>query len=325
MSRFAQLVRGAIDDSMKHSARSAYAAEKKIGVSDIGHCREFTRRMIVGEEFTDEQDDYLAAFVGTAVGDRTEDAIVARAGGVKQMEVVVQLEIGEGYVLNLVGHPDLVFPLEPAQGTVLPEGATAITNVLYEGKTKDGLGVVKRYGAQTNHKYQATLYAKALIDMGVLDENATLVLAYIDRSGSDPDPYIEEWTYDPAILEEAMAWFGDVLYAVAHGEEASKDKPRDWCLSYCEYATSCRLGDTDVEGLITDETILRAIDAFDEGARLEREGKRLKDSAKADLVNVSGNTHTHTVRWVHINETVIEPGIRRGYDRLYLKARKGAK
>ena len=187
MSRFAQLVRGAINDSMKYSARSAFAADKKIGVSDIGHCREYTRRMIVGEDFTDEQDDYLAAFVGTAVGDKVEDVIIARAGGAKQMEVTVQLEIGEGYILNLVGHPDLVFPLKPIQGTLLPEGSEAITNVLYEGKTKDGLGVVKRSGAQTNHKYQATLYARALIDMGVLDENATLVLAYIDRSGSDPD------------------------------------------------------------------------------------------------------------------------------------------
>lgn len=313
----AATVRAAIDTSMRHSERSSFSNEKKIGVSDIGHCREYARRMIVGEEFTDEQDSYAAAFIGTAVGDYAEDAVnaILVKPGIKQMEVTVQLELGEGYVLKLIGHPDMVFPKTDTEAE--------FSNQVWDFKTKDGLAVVRRSGFERRQRFQVTLYAKALIDLGLLDEDATLALVGIDRSGRDPEPYVEEWTYDPAILEEAMEWFRDVLYAVAHGEEAAKDKPRDWCLSFCPYATGCRLGDTDVEGFITDDLVLKAIEAYNAGHAMEKEGKLLKAAAKSDLENVSGHTPTHTLRWIHINESTVPASTRAAYERLDLRPRKG--
>ena len=59
-------VRRVINESMAHSDRSTFARENQLGVSDIGYCREYARRMIVNAEREALQGDYLAAFIGTA-------------------------------------------------------------------------------------------------------------------------------------------------------------------------------------------------------------------------------------------------------------------
>lgn len=295
-------VRRVINESMAHSDRSTFARENRLGVSDIGYCREYARRMIVNAEREAPQDDYLAAFIGTAVGAMVEDEFIKRMPGewVKQAEVVVHLDV-MGYRLFLPGHPDLYNRHE-----------------LVDFKTMDGLGAIRSSGPTDQQRFQLSLYAKALIEDGQMEEGAMLSLVYIDRSGADPIPHVVSWVYDPDVIREAEEWLGDVIYAVQTDEEASRDKPRSWCEAVCEFAPSCRGTDTDVEGLIEDPVILDAVRVYRDAIARAKEADKDKKSAQSVLANISGSTGEFTIRWVDV------PGgevafTRKGYRKLDLR------
>jgi hypothetical protein len=287
---------------MSGSARSQYAKSNRLGVSDIGYCREYARRTITGQERDTEQTDYLAAFIGTAVGDRVEDLFVDRWPGewIKQAEVVVTLEVS-GYTLSIVGHPDLYS-----------------RSALIDFKTMDGLATVRSGGATDQQRFQLSLYAKALIAEGEMDEDAVLSLIYIDRSGVEKQPHVISWRYDPDIIREAEEWLHDVIYAVENEEEASRDKPRSWCEAVCEFAPSCRGTDTDVEGLIEDPIVLNAVDVYRDAIEREKQAGKDKKSAQSVLEHVNGSTGKHTIRWVDIGPSEVA-FTRKGYRRLDIR------
>jgi hypothetical protein len=278
------------------SQRSLQSKQHVLGVSDIGGCREFVRRMILNEPFSDEVNEYaLASFVGHAVGEYAERAVMAvLEGGQRQLTVSIALE--NGVVLH--GHPDLVLP-----------------DMCIDFKTVDGLAVVKK-GSKSQHHWQVILYTAALIKDGTLPENALCALVYLDRSGKEVRPHVEVWRYDPTLLEPIVEWVDDVLYAVGHDEEASKDKPREFCWAACPYVTDCRGGDTDVTGLITDEEQLLAVKAYKDASGRFKAAKRDRDTASDALRGVNGSTGEDVVRWVNVPEQTIEAFNRREYQRL---------
>lgn len=300
-------VSAALHSAMVDSERSGWTQDFKFGVSDIGHCREYLRRLISREEFSDEQDDYSAAFMGTAVGALAEDAMVALNGGTKQNTVTVKLKIGE-YVLEIPGHPDW-----------------HDTENLVDFKTKDGLAVVRRTGPDQQQRWQTTLYAKALIDAGELEPDAWLHLVFVDRSGREKEPVVFSWQFLQSDVDEAMEWLGDVIYALQHGEEASRDKPRDWCFSACPYATACRGTDTDVEGLIEDPVVIEAKRIYIESSDIIKAAEKDKKSAMSVLDGRSGVVDGYVLRWTDIPESFIEGYTRRGYKRIGLKPITNAK
>lgn len=293
------MVRQAINGSMAESDRSQFAKDR-LGVSDIGHCREYARRVIIGAPREGTQQNYLPAFVGTAVGDRIENEIKkAWPNARTQVDVTVHLVV-QDFALNIPGHPDLV----------LEDGVV-------DFKTQDGLGVARNSGATLQQKFQVTLYASGLIAAGVLTEDCWLSLVFIDRSGKEPDPHIETWQYDPAIQAEAEEWLGDVIYAVVNNETASKDMPRSWCEACCDFAPSCRGGDTDVEGLITDPLILDAVRVYRAALDAEKAAKKDKDSAVSILRDVRGSTGEYSIRWTSVPPSSVNYE-RAGYERLTL-------
>lgn len=282
--------------------RSQQAAEHYLGVSDIGHCREYARRTIIQEPYSDERDK-TAAFIGTILGAGYEAALRAEhPDWLFQHEVLVSLPSGT----KVMGHPDVV--------------ATDI-DVLIDLKSKDGLEVVKKEGPTTQQWFQTHGYASACIEQGLLTENCQVALVYYDRSGATPEPHTVMAPYDPDVLVQMDMWLEDVFYAVRQGEEAARDKPRDWCERWCERYSACRLYDTDVTGLLEATDTLAAIATYAEGHELERTGKRMKDESKAVLRGVSGHSATHTVRWVEIGPTEIAATTRAGYSRLDLRKR----
>lgn len=299
---------GLIDEAMDTSARSLYAQGKKVGVSDIGGCREYVRRLIADEDFTDPRKNFMAAFMGTAFGREFEDAYQRRhPHALIQQAVEVPLEL-QGFKFILPGHLDIVDPK---------------LNTIIDGKTKNGLAVVRKSGGDMQHKFQVTLYGYACVKAGLLEPEPTLALAYYDRSGVEQAPHIVMWEWDQSIFDAAIEWLNDVVYALTQGEEASKDKPRDWCYSFCPFATACRGGDTDVEGLIEDETIVTAIDLYKDALARETAAKRDKDTAKKELVGIGGRTKNWVLRWVHINESEIKAGTRRAYDKIDIRPNRG--
>lgn len=216
---------------------------------------------------------------------------------------------------------------------------------VWDLKSKDKLDVIKKYGPNRQQVFQLTGYASALtttlllmdpatgevtadetIGVPMVDENGEptgetvldptkpiwLSDVYFDRSGKQEESYSFGWWYDPAVLNEIDDWIHDTKYAVLHNAEASKDKPREWCWSYCEYATLCRGNDTDVEGLIEDPEMLAAVDLYGEGLALEREGARRKGVAKLSIPDgLSGSTGSHNVRWVDVGPTDNRAGYRK--------------
>jgi len=298
-THFQQVLRGAIDSSMRDSPRSTYASENKIGVSDIGGCREYVRRTIIDEPFTDEQENYAAAFIGTAIGAFAEQAMVTAGAKVDtQVAVTVVLNI-RGYVLNLPGHPDLV-------------GG----DYCVDFKTVDKLGVTRRTGPTTKQWFQVMLYTSALIAMGRLPADAWCLLAFIDRSGSEPEPLVFARRFDRDVVREAEDWLDDVIYAVQHDEETSRDQPRSWCDACCPRVTACRGTDTDVTGLIDDPIVIEAINVYREATASIKQLEKDKASAKSVLTNISGNTGEVVVRWTEVGPADIPATTRAGYRRL---------
>jgi hypothetical protein len=142
---------------------------------------------------------------------------------------------------------------------------------------------------------------------------------YIDRSGADSTPVVWSAPYDPKEVEEAVEWLSDVIYAVQQGEEASRDKPREWCYACCPFAPACRgEDDTDVEGLIEDPFILEAIEVYNAAKDAIKLAEKDKASAASVLDRVEGRTPTHIVRWVEVGPSDVAY-TRSGYRRLDVK------
>jgi CRISPR/Cas system-associated exonuclease Cas4 (RecB family) len=299
----ASTIRDVIDDSTNNSVRSKQSKNHVLGVSDIGGCREYIRRMIVAEPFSHQPTGYnLASFVGTAVGDHIERAVARwyeKQGQPADTQLSVRIALSNGIVL--AGHPDLVLP-----------------DMVVDFKTVDGLGVVRRH-ANRQHRWQVTLYTAALINEGRLAPDATCVLAYLDRSGADSEPHVVMWQYDPDDLAEIVDWLDDVTYALDHNEEASRDKPRDWCFACCPFAVACRQDDSDVTGLITDEDFLAAVKTYQEAQRRIKDAEREKTAAASALAGMSGNTGEYSVRWINVGPSVVPEQVRSGYSRLDIR------
>jgi hypothetical protein len=262
--------------------------------------------MIVGEEPSQEVHRYdLAAFIGTAVGDHMEDALIRsdpEGGWVKQAEVIVELSVRD-WLVKIPGHPDIYNRQH-----------------LIDFKTKEGLSVVKAGGPSLNDRFQRVLYAAALIRDGKMDEDCMLHNVYVDRTGAETTPYVHSEPFSWALVVEAIEWLADVIYAVQHDEEASRDKPRDWCFAACPFAPKCRgVDDSDVEGLITDEELIVATKVYNEAKDRKSQAERDQKAAAAALRGINGSTGEWKFRWVSVPPTDIAAFTKRGYDRLDMR------
>lgn len=244
------------------------------------------------------------------------------------------------------------------EGVEVPE--QVYVQGVWDLKSKDKLDVVKKYGPSRQQVFQLTGYASALtttpllmdpatgevtadpeigipmVDANgeptgetVLDPNKPIWITdvYFDRSGAQDEAYSFGWWYDPNVLREIDDWITDTKYAVVTDTDALKEKPREWCWSWCEYATLCRGNDTDVEGLIEDPEILASINLYAEGLDLSREGDKRKKIAKLTIPDrLSGSTGTHNVRWIEVGPTELADGsIRDGYRKLDIRPIPGPK
>lgn len=230
---------------------------------------------------------------------------------------------------------------------------------IWDLKSKDKLDIIKKYGPSKQQVYQVTGYAKAMTETLLLIDRETgepttdpkkgdpvtdadgvptgetvldpskpiwITDVYFDRSGAQDEAYSFGWFYDPAVLNEIDDWIHDLKYAVVNNTEALKEKSREWCWSYCEYATLCRGNDTDAEGLIEDPEILAAISTYQDAAEREREAKKEKEVAKLHIpLEVKGSTGTHNARWVWRNPTEVKAGTRAGYWMLDVRPIPGPK
>lgn len=293
----------AIQLASNYSARSLQSREFKVGISDLGFCSERVRRML-DKQVPDDR-DVLPAWIGTALGDHAEQAVTAMwPHAHRQVEVTVRL-IGERGTYNVTGHPDLI-----------------VDDKLVDIKTGRGLGVARRSGPSQQQQFQRHCYAVGAWNAGYFGdlalEDVKVANVWIDRAADERELYVQMEPFDPQVVEQAGWWLDDVIYSFIHQEEARKEPPREMCEKVCGFYPTCRAMDTDVEGLLTDETVLTAVDMYRDGLTMVREGERLKDQAKAHLTDVRGSTGEFNVRWTHVNGTHVEYD-RAGYERLDIR------
>jgi len=293
----------AIQRSSNYSDRSMQSRDFKVGISDIGWCSERTRRMLMREQPDDR--DVLPAWIGTALGDHAEQAVCKMWPHAKrQVEVTVTLT-GDRGEYHVSGHPDLI-----------------VDDKVIDVKTERGLSLARRRGPSQQQQFQRHCYALAAWEAGhfpglSLDE-VKVANVWIDRSADDRDLYVHMEPYNPEVVQDAAWWLDDVVYAYVHGEEARKEPPREMCEKVCGFYSTCRALDTDVEGLLTDDGVLAAVDMYREAGQLEKQARQLKDQAKSALDGITGSTGEFLVRWTHVNQAEVAY-TREGYDRLDIR------
>lgn len=272
-----------------------------VGMSELGFCSERTRRMLAG--IIPEPADSLPALIGTAVGDYVEQAIVQMwPDAIRHAEVITKLRTNDR-VYNLMGHPDVILP-----------------GLVIDVKTTRGLETVRRSGPSTQQQYQRHGYALGAWEAGLLGEGpleeVMVANVWLDRAADDVGCHVQMEPYSPDVMFEASMWLDEVVYAYINGGEARKEPPRNMCEVVCGHFKTCRALDTDVEGLITDTETLDAVQLYQEGLALERDGRRLKDQAKPRLQGVTGSTGEWLLRWVHVNESLVAEHVQKAYSRI---------
>lgn len=310
-SQGSEAVYGAIQNASNSTDRSKQAADFRMGVSNLGHCRQYAKYVTEQTEPTDETDK-TAAFIGTVLGEAIEARLkVEHPDWLFQSEATFNIPSGGA----IDGHPDIVVPDEVA-ATVEEymaqfeedyDGEELFIQGVWDLKSKDKLKVVRKYGQTQQQIFQLHAYTKALIDAGILDDSKPIWVqdVYYDRSGAEHEAYTIGHWYDPNVIDFIDHWINDVKYAVINQVDAEKDMPRDWCFNWCEYATLCRANDTDVEGLVDDPEFIAAVDTHVAGSALVKEGKAMVEAAKLALANRQGSTGKHKVRWIEIGESTM--------------------
>lgn len=295
------------DAIQRHSNTSERSQQVQVGVSDLGFCSERVKRQIAGEVAPER--DVTAAFIGTALGRETEEALAkVWPDAILQAEVTLRLQ-GETRTYEIPGHPDIIRP----------------HGLLIDVKTTRGLTVVKRTGPSQSQQFQRHGYALAAHEAGLFDvplEQVQVANVWLDRAGDDTEPHVQMEPFNPEVVEEAARWLDEVVYAYEHGLDARKEPPREMCAKVCGFYETCRLYDTDVEGLLTDPKVVTAVQMYLEGGDLERQGAKLKDQAKGNLLGITGATGDAMVRWVHISERDVPARVQGAYDRLDVRRRK---
>lgn len=299
----------AIRDFGLNSPRTIQSREGRIGPSDVGFCRQKAALMTRGVEQTDEK-PINAAQIGTAI-----HAYVAQAfewanpdNWIVERAVTATLPNG----VEISGTADLIL---------------TDWNSLIDTKTVDGFEWVKREGTSQNHRYQRHLYTLGAIEEGLLRDDGTLLVGnlYIDRSGKEKEPLLLVEPFDPTLTNEIVSWIDDVIYAVKHNEDASRDIPAPVCEKICEWYTVCR-GDLPVEEggeIISDADRLAAVRMFVDGRDLEKTGSQMKREAAAMLVDTNGVATIDGDRWqvrnTFVNPTTVQAFEKAGYNRIDIR------
>lgn len=287
--RIQTLLTTALNDYMDNSGRSKQAAAGILGPSDIGFCRQKAVLVTSGVPATDKPHKWAAA-VGTAIHNYVEAAIKQAhpewiLGSIDDLIVTATLPSGA----SISGHPDIVV-----------EASNAVLDI----KTVDGFEYIKREGTSIQHKYQRHLYALGLIQEGILNDSEPVIVGniYYDRSGKQPEPLVMLEEFDPNLTQEIDSWIQDVIYAVRHGENSSRDVTSVVCERICSHFTACRGGLEIHDGAerIEDPTLVAAVEMYADAQNMARQADRMKSEAKGILYGVNGTTGTHDVRWVQV-------------------------
>lgn len=285
-----QEIPAALAEWDNNRGRSKEKTGRKLGMSDLGGCREFIRATIAGDEGVPETRLKWPAFVGTAVGDLAETALGDTLGAVTQKWVTVLLPNG----IEASGNIDAL-----------------IGDHLVDFKTKPYLDEVRREGPSKQQWVQVSGYLVGLVQAGEMSPEGTASLVFLDRSGNDPVPAVFTISYEDALgyLEWASERLDQVGDALEEGWARGplRDQPESWChYVQCPFRVACWGEEYEPLDKIEGEDLLAAMAQYDRGRTLAKEAKAMQAEAKSTLGGfsespVSGESEGFTLRWKESN------------------------
>lgn len=269
--------------------RSQQTQDRRLGVSDVGHCREYARRLVVGEPFTDQPDSSQAR-AGTYFH---AGVLAARQQRKPYLRTEVEVHVPLPNGVTLLGHADEVDVTEPS-----------VTDL----KTLDGgIPLVRRNGPTQQQVFQRNLYYAGAHAEGLVPAQGIVRNIWVERSGKNVVPHVDQADYHPGVVGEAARWVDEVMVHVERGTEAPRDKDFWFCQQFCPFFTACRVG--EVEPVVTnDPELAAAAAAYDLGHRLEKRGKAMKEAAGGRLRGVSSFVTDGGARW-KVKTTDVEGGV----------------
>lgn len=266
-----------------HRPRSQQTTDGVIGISDLGGCAEYVRRLVVKAPKTDSP-NLMSAIVGTWCDQGMKESRM-RANPNLLLDVALSVTLPNGAVVP--GTADEIDQEEPS---------------VTDYKSKDGLSAQRRLQTPQQARWQRHNYAAAAIQAGIVPEEGLIVRnVYIDRSGKDETVHVEQEAFSWDVVNESSDWLTtQVLERVKDGEESSKDQPITFCKRYCAFFSSCRLGDVEI-GPISIPELAAKVDLYAQAGKVEREAKAIKDDLRNDLEGVTGRTQTAALKSTWIN------------------------
>jgi hypothetical protein len=231
------------------------SVQAEVGWSEVGGCRAALGYRLDGAWATDETDNW-AAIRGTALHNHLE-VILA--------DEDVRTEVETSY-RGILGHADLV-------------GRDWIGDI----KTKtlaSSLVWQKDPSTMRQARIQLAGYTAGLVDAGELPGDATMRLVIVPADGSFADWWLWEEPFDRSLADEGAERLEDVRRRMAAGEPLPKDKPIQFCQSYCPFFSLCRAQDDPREAeIITDPELAAAVAAYGKAnavwSAADKEKKRL--------------------------------------------------
>jgi hypothetical protein len=263
------------------TSRTIQSVEGVIGISDLGYCQEQTRRTITKAPRTDSPKS-LAAMIGNWVDYGVKAAREATSDVLLNVPLIVKLPNGA----EIPGTADEIDPDEPAVCDV---------------KTKHSLAAIRRGHATQQNRWQKHLYGAAAIQAGIVKEDGLVVRnVWLDRSGRDHKPHVEQEPFSWDVVGEASAWLDDVMQAVLNDSEALKEPPRNECRDWCVFYTACRGPEVEL-GPITNPRLAGAVDMYAQAAEDKRLAESIMDALGPDVENVSGRTEQAEIVSTQVN------------------------
>lgn len=327
----ADTVYAAIQNAANGTERSKQQQDMYIGMSTLGHCRQYAALMMKQTPFSDVRDK-TAAFFGTVAGDAIEAQLKLDHPNwliQEKLSFPVEAELMSGGVI--AGTTDILIPWEGsatveeweeymatvAANDALREAGKPYDDTfkpvyiqgIWDNKSKAELETIRKYGPDRQQIFQIHAYARAAIEKGLLNPDEPIILGdvFFDRSGSNVVPHGVFHEYKQDVVDQINSWINDVIYAVINGEDAERDKTRDWCANWCEYFTVCRGRDTDVTGLIEDPEAIATISEYRRLTLVETEAKNRKKALKKSLENIQpGSTGEYVYRRIWVNGGHVE-------------------
>lgn len=183
-----------------------------VGPSEIGGCRRRVWHRLNGTAATNSDTKVLASFMGTAIHDWIEHALVS----IDPFEMGLHREL-EVAADGLRGHVDL-----------FDESRKLVVD--WKTTTKKNLS----YFPSKQQRTQVQVYGWLLKENGYDVDHVSLVA--IPRDGNEDDVVVHVEEYDEAMALEALAWLEEVK---ALTEVPAPEKADTFCRSYCQFFGAC--------------------------------------------------------------------------------------